>query len=77
LAPTKRSPGAFQFGGAFIGRADYESTLERRPDYESTLERRPDYESALGSPTSEPDSQSRGFYNACSNFETHPARPKH
>ena len=34
---------------------------------------RADYESALGSPASEPDSQSGGFYNACPNFETHPA----
>jgi hypothetical protein len=33
---------------------------------------RADYESALGSPVSEPDSQSGGFYNACPNFETHP-----
>ncbi len=28
---------------------------------------RADYESALGSPASEPDSQSGGFYNACRN----------
>jgi len=56
--------GAFQFGGAFIGRADCESALERRSDYES----------ALGSPASEPDCESGGFYNACPHFETHPKR---
>jgi len=63
-AKRPRSPAsalrAFQFGGAFIGRADCESALERPPDYES----------ALGSPASEPDSQSGGFCNACPNFET-------
>jgi hypothetical protein len=58
----QESPDAFQFGGAFIGRADCESALERRLDYES----------ALGSPASEPDSQSGGFYNACPHFEPHP-----
>jgi len=30
---------------------------------------RTDYESALGSPASEPDSQSGGFCNVCPNFE--------
>ncbi len=35
---------------------------------------RADYEFALGSPASEPDSQSGGFYNAYPNSETHPSQ---